>query len=81
VALVVNPNDIYNTNYRLVGVIKFDEEYSINLLQQNIFPTTNWQILIKHPNLWIRDFKNNMKQNINNENYWEEINDGSSNNY
>jgi hypothetical protein len=76
VLLLLHPNHIYNTNYRLVGIIKFDEEYSINLLQQNNSPTANWQILIKDPNLWIRDFKSNMRQNINNEN-WEEINDGA----
>jgi hypothetical protein len=28
--LVVDPNDIYETNYWLVGIIKFKEKYPIN---------------------------------------------------
>jgi hypothetical protein len=74
VALVVDPNDISNNNYRLVGIIRFDKPSSLNWLQQNISPNANWQILIKNPNVWIRDFKNNMRHNFNIENYWEEIN-------
>jgi hypothetical protein len=76
VALVVDPNDIYNNNYRLVGIIKFNEMYPLNWVRGYISSIANWQILIKDPNIWIRDFKNNMKHNINIENYWEEINDG-----